>query len=206
GTGATISGLTSPGPATRRFTFSTTTALLRPWLKLCRTTPCSTPPRLSVSVLVELTLSFSPVFLVVSVIRMSLAGSVRRSPHRPYCADRRPETVQGADSAPKRSRSQGRRAGLHVSHLGGSMPNPIAPRSGIQSQRGAGSLVVGALPRRACEHPRKKPRQRAKALRRPHVSAPPRIWRSPRQRDRPYRLRLGHRGRPFRAAARCELP
>ena len=62
--------LASPGPATRRFTFSTTTALLRPWLKLWRTTPCSTPPRLSVSVFVEVTLSFSPVFLVVSVIRV----------------------------------------------------------------------------------------------------------------------------------------
>ena len=31
-----------PGPATRRLTFSTTTALLRPCEKLCRTVPCST--------------------------------------------------------------------------------------------------------------------------------------------------------------------
>ena len=54
----------------RRLTFSTTTALLRPWLKLWRTTPCSTPARFSVSVLVGVTLSFSPLFLVVSVIRI----------------------------------------------------------------------------------------------------------------------------------------
>ena len=32
----------SPGPRTRRLTFSTTTALLRPCEKLCRTVPCST--------------------------------------------------------------------------------------------------------------------------------------------------------------------
>ena len=69
----------------RRLTFSTTTALLRPWLKLWRTTPCSTPPRFNVSVFVELTLSFSPLFLVVSVIPIrfcthsSSAGSFRRS-------------------------------------------------------------------------------------------------------------------------------
>ncbi len=64
----TGSGLASPGPLTRRLTFSTTTALLRPWLKLWRTTPCSTPARFRVSVLVGVTLSFSPLFLVVSVI------------------------------------------------------------------------------------------------------------------------------------------
>ena len=66
--GAAGSGFASPGPAMRRLTFSTTTALLRPWLKLWRTTPCSTPPRFSVSVLVAVTLSFSPLFFVVSVI------------------------------------------------------------------------------------------------------------------------------------------
>src|SRR5262249_9024522 len=61
--------LASPGAETRRFTFSTTTALLRPWLKLWRTTPCSTP-RLSVSVLVGVTLSvLSPGFFV-SVIHI----------------------------------------------------------------------------------------------------------------------------------------
>src|SRR5262249_58163440 len=65
---AGASGLVSPGPAMRRLTFSTTTALLRPWLKLWRTTPCSTPPRFNVSVLVEVTLSFSPLFFVVSLI------------------------------------------------------------------------------------------------------------------------------------------
>ena len=35
-------GAVSPGPRTRRFTFSTRTALLRPCEKLCRTVPCST--------------------------------------------------------------------------------------------------------------------------------------------------------------------
>jgi hypothetical protein len=39
----------SPAPTTRRFTFSTTTALERPCEKLCRTMPCSTG-RFSVSV------------------------------------------------------------------------------------------------------------------------------------------------------------
>ena len=39
-TGA-AAGAASPGPRTRRFTFSTTTALLRPCEKLCRTMPCS---------------------------------------------------------------------------------------------------------------------------------------------------------------------
>ena len=83
--GVAASGLASP--PIRRLTFSTTTALLRPWLKLWRTTPCSTPPRFKVSVFVELTLSFSPLFLVVSVIPIRfctrsapLAGSVRSSP------------------------------------------------------------------------------------------------------------------------------
>ena len=49
-------------PMLRRLTFSTTTCLLRPWLKLWRTTPCSTP-RLSVS-LPETLSFFSPGFFV----------------------------------------------------------------------------------------------------------------------------------------------
>ena len=54
---------------TRLFTFSTTTALVRPWLKLWRTTPCSTPRPFRLNVLVGATLSvFSPVFSVVSAI------------------------------------------------------------------------------------------------------------------------------------------
>ena len=62
--------------AHRRLTFSTTTALVRPWLKLWRTTPCSTPRAFSVSVLVEPTLSFfSPVFSVVSAIPISILNS-----------------------------------------------------------------------------------------------------------------------------------
>ena len=64
----------------RRLTFSTTTALVRPWLKLWRTTPCSTPLRLSVSVLVEVTVSFSPGFLSFqSYASFDSAGSVRRA-------------------------------------------------------------------------------------------------------------------------------
>ena len=48
----------------RRFNFSTTTALVRPWEKLCRTTPASTG-RLRVSVLAGATVSvFSPEFFV----------------------------------------------------------------------------------------------------------------------------------------------
>src|SRR5262249_18645131 len=66
--GTAGSALASPGPETRRFTFSTTTALLRPWLKLWRTTPCSTLLRFSVSVLLGVPLSFSPLFFVVSAI------------------------------------------------------------------------------------------------------------------------------------------
>ena len=92
GAAATGSALASPGPM-RRFTFSTTTALLRPWLKLWRTTPCSTPPRLSVSVFVGVTLSFSPVFFVVSAIRYPVpyapivaAGSARVGPAGPTWA------------------------------------------------------------------------------------------------------------------------
>ena len=37
-----VGGGASPGVKIRRFTFSTTTALLRPCEKLCRTVPCST--------------------------------------------------------------------------------------------------------------------------------------------------------------------
>ena len=63
------------GPPTRRFTFSTTTALVRPWLKLWRTTPCSTPRGLRVKVLVGATLSvLSPGFFVVSTIPSLLFG------------------------------------------------------------------------------------------------------------------------------------
>ena len=63
------------GPPRRRFTFSTTTALVRPWLKLWRTTPCSTPRGLRVKVLVGVTLSvFSPGFFVVSTIPFLLFG------------------------------------------------------------------------------------------------------------------------------------
>jgi hypothetical protein len=52
---------------TRRFTFSTTTDLVRPWLKLWRTTPVSAL-RLSVKVLL-LTLSFFSPGLLFSAIQ-----------------------------------------------------------------------------------------------------------------------------------------
>ncbi len=69
---------------TRLFTFSTTTALVRPWLKLWRTTPCSTPRPLRVRVLLGLTLSFfSPVFSVVSAIPIPILGSLAVFHHVP---------------------------------------------------------------------------------------------------------------------------
>src|SRR5271170_2548804 len=144
------SALASPGPETRRLTFSTTTALLRPWLKLWRTTPCSTPARLSVSVLAGATLSLSLLFLVVSDIpiqfrsheRLRTNNYHRLSWPRPGSSrlshpgpDRRSETVPSAANAPKTCHSGPRRAGLHVSHLTVPVPNPIAPRSGFESQR-----------------------------------------------------------------------
>jgi hypothetical protein len=52
----------SPGLSVRRFTFSTTTALLRPWLKLWRTMPDSVE-RFSVSVFGEVSV-LSPEFFV----------------------------------------------------------------------------------------------------------------------------------------------
>src|SRR5262249_40749371 len=72
---------------TRLFTFSTTTALLRPWLKLWRTTPCSTPRPFRDKVLVAATLSlFSLVFSVVSAIPLSIQFAqshvLVRVPHR----------------------------------------------------------------------------------------------------------------------------
>ena len=133
GAGAASAGLASPGPPMRRFTFSTTTALERPWLKLWRTTPVSARG-LSVSVLVE-----------VDAQRL-LAGALRISSHshpilnafenivnqpraipcrvRP---DRWSGSVRGSGSARGTRCSLGRRAGQHVPHLTAPMPNPIAP-------------------------------------------------------------------------------
>lgn len=66
----------SPGPNTRRFTFSTTTCFVRPWEKLCRTVPCSTG-RFSDSVVFGLTVKvFSPT-LFGSLISHSSQGRVR---------------------------------------------------------------------------------------------------------------------------------
>src|SRR6266436_1496370 len=85
--GADSMALPSPGPTVRRFTFSTTTAFVRPWLKLWRTTPCSTL-RLSVNVLVGVTVKvFSPGFLV-SVITILVPehchlAAVKRGPGHP---------------------------------------------------------------------------------------------------------------------------
>src|SRR5262249_12987944 len=78
---------------TRLFTFSTTTALVRPWLKLWRTTPCSTPRPLRVRVLLGVTLSFfSPVFSVVSAIPISILAFLavfHRVPASPASAELR---------------------------------------------------------------------------------------------------------------------
>ena len=60
---------------------------------------------------------------------------ISAQPFQPDGADRQCETTPGAGNAPKRFRSQVRRAGQHVPHLGGSMPNPIAPWSKIQFPR-----------------------------------------------------------------------
>ncbi len=92
------------------------------------------------------TLSFSPLFLVVSVIRIQFRTLVRgqcgTAPpvHVPAFVpllgpNRRCEIAPSAANAPKTCRSQARRARLHVSHLGGQVPNPIAPESGFESQR-----------------------------------------------------------------------
>src|SRR5262249_32402987 len=107
-----------------------TTALVRPWLKLCFTTPCSTPGRLSVSVpFAGATVNFSPGCLV-SVIQIPMLsqplgplGQVESYPHRP---DQPSECVQGAASASGPCRSRGRQAAQHVPHLDGQVPNPIA--------------------------------------------------------------------------------
>ena len=63
GTGAAVSTRGLPGA--RVLTFSTTTCLVRPWLKFWRTTLCSTPRDFSVNVLPELTLEL----LVASLFR-----------------------------------------------------------------------------------------------------------------------------------------
>jgi hypothetical protein len=51
-----------------RFFVSTTTDLLRPWLKFCRTVLCSTPGRLMVSVFFVSTLSVLSSFELLSLI------------------------------------------------------------------------------------------------------------------------------------------
>src|SRR5262245_46533375 len=69
GDGAGGGGSTLALPGARVFTFSTSTCLVRPWLKFWRTTLCSTPRAFSDNVLFEPTLNFfSPVFSVVSAI------------------------------------------------------------------------------------------------------------------------------------------
>ena len=155
-----LAGAITPGPASafalagaRLFTFSTTTVLLRPWLKLWRTTPCSTPRPFKDRVLVAATLSlFSPVFSVVSTIPISIrftplqlaavvlhhfaptcgpGGFPISADGRQTCHGRSRETIQ-----PRDVRKSGVRktclaswlpSGLHVSHLSTFMPNPIAP-------------------------------------------------------------------------------
>ncbi len=68
--------------------------------------------------------------LVARGLGLNHSGSIpvnsRHGPCR-FRPDRRSESAQGADNAPKTYRWQGRQAGLHVPHLTGLMPNPIAP-------------------------------------------------------------------------------
>ena len=107
----------------RLLTFSTRTALVRPWLKLWRTMPVSPPRDFSVSVLVGAMLSFfSPVFSVVSTIQVPTL----RGPRHVRYGRRRPGSVRGVPLAPETSCLRGRPAALHVSHLAAPMPNPIA--------------------------------------------------------------------------------
>ncbi len=120
------SAFTSVGaPMTRRLTFSTTTCLLRPWLKLWRTTPVSVRG-LSVS-LPPPTLSLvSPGFFVSLIPNFVL---MRRPPTQMRWSQRLDgENASNAQCARETSRSRARQAGLHVPHLGGAMPNPIVRR------------------------------------------------------------------------------
>ena len=101
-------GASSAGLAvdTRLFTFSTTTALVRPWLKLWRTTPCSTLRAFSVKVFVGVTLSFfSPVFSVVSAIPIPFSDAVSAvSARRPPLVFRTtgPEALEAANARQER--------------------------------------------------------------------------------------------------------
>src|SRR5262249_61214067 len=123
----------------RLLTFSTTTALVRPWLKLWRTTPCSPPRPFRLRVLLGATLSFfSPVFSVVSAIPVPIPRACARFtlqrcasagvPWRRLLTGNPSGNAQDARGAPETSRFQDRRVGLHVPHLTAPMPNPIAPR------------------------------------------------------------------------------
>src|SRR5262249_12083103 len=110
---------------TRLFTFSTTTALVRPWLKLWRTTPCSTPRPLRVRVLLGLTLSFfSPVFSVVSAIPIPILAFLavfRRVPS--------PPAVSGPLADPRRTRL---RAGPKIVKARGARQKGLAFGAGEQ--------------------------------------------------------------------------
>ena len=126
---------------TRLLTFSTTTALVRPWLKLWRTTPCSTRAlqrqRLGRRDAQRL---FASLFVVsaipIPILRLRHVRHAGASALRPFCAAclagptrlGRSGNARGARRAPETSRLRGRQAGLHVPHLTGPMPNPIGPR------------------------------------------------------------------------------
>jgi hypothetical protein len=70
----TGSGRAGSAPITRRFTFSTTTCLVRPWLKLCLTTPVSVRGFSVKVALPEPTLSFFSPGFFVSVIPFPVFG------------------------------------------------------------------------------------------------------------------------------------
>ena len=98
--GAASRGATSPGPRTRRF-FSTTTTLLRPCEKLCRTVPASTGRlRCKVAFGAEAPRDLSPL-LFVSLMR----SSSNPNPNMPHFGD-----FLARDRRAQRGRSQCRRA------------------------------------------------------------------------------------------------
>ena len=136
GSAAAAGSAAGASPPIRRLPrFSTTTCLVRPWLKLWRTVPCST--RLSVKVLLGLTLRvLSPGFFVSTIQQSQSCCAVRVRTGRVVrnlavfsclAAARHPGIGPGSGCATGTSCSPGPRAGLHVSHLTGPVPNPILP-------------------------------------------------------------------------------
>src|SRR5208283_202726 len=145
GVGAGWAFASGPLPGARRFTFSTTTTLERPWEKLWRTRPCSTVRGFKCSVLdVGAVKVLSPLFSI-SLIRFPipsrthdpLAKTATRRPRLPRRHEVlrplprrksprfRPDKGRAVRNAPGRPPSFRPRRAPHVSHLCGPKPNPI---------------------------------------------------------------------------------